>query len=387
MADRVLITGARSAAALDLARDFAAAGWEPHLADSVPSAMVRWSSLAHQVHRYPAPRQQGKAFQTRIAEMQDEHDFALIVPSCEEVFHLAAPSLHRILGTRLFAPQLPLLRTLHDKLAFAHTAAQLGLQAPESHPIDQPEDLGKFLGDSHQWVFKPRFSRFGDKALIAPSADRVEQLAASHVAGWLAQRCIGGEEACFHAVAHNGRLIGFAAYGSDWRLGGGARFAFEPLSAARSAALRDIAERLAVGAAIHGQFACDVMFDPAEVPYLLECNPRATSGIHLLCGTGQLARGMADGSTMPPNITQTAFLGPAMVLFGLPQALIRGTLREWRICWKAGRDVISRPGDRAPLLGAMLDAARFTLNGWAHGISTNAATTRDMEWNGEELDE
>jgi hypothetical protein len=83
---------------------------------------------------------------------------------------------------------------------------------------------------------------------------------------------------------------------------------------------------------------------------------------------------------------QTAYLVPAMLLLGLPRALRRLDLAGWRACLAAGRDAISRPGDRAPLAGAVADAAAFLLSGLRHNISTNAATTRDIEWNGEELD-
>jgi predicted ATP-grasp superfamily ATP-dependent carboligase len=147
----VLITGSRAAAALDLARDFAADGWEPHLADSVTSRMARWSKLAASHHLYPPPKQQGAAFRARICELVDQHRFDLVVPTCEEVFHLAAPSLHVRLGERLFAPALPTLRRLHDKLAFVEACRDWGLPAPESHLIENRADLAPFVAASPQW--------------------------------------------------------------------------------------------------------------------------------------------------------------------------------------------------------------------------------------------
>jgi hypothetical protein len=40
-----------------------------------------------------------------------------------------------------------------------------------------------------------------------------------------------------------------------------------------------------------------------------------------------------------------------------------------------------------PFLGALVDSAKFSLSGLAKGISTTAATTHDIEWNGEEFDQ
>ncbi len=386
MAKKVLITGARAAAALDVARDFAADGWEVHLADCLTARVARWSRVPARHHYYPPPRQQGAAFRARIADLVEEHDFALVVPTCEEVFHLAAPSLHQQLGVRLFAPNLAMLRRLHDKRAFAGACNDWGLSAPETHSIESRGDLAPFQAASREWVFKPQFSRFGDCALIAPNAAELSHIEPSPMRPWIAQRCIRGEEVCFHAIAYHGRLTGFAAYRSDWRLGGGARYAFEPLVQRRHLCLHDIAAQLALRGGLHGQFACDVMFDALDIPYLLECNPRATSGVHLLSGNGALAQAISQGTPMPKATGSRAYLAPAMWLFGLPLALRKRRLAEWRALLATGTDAISRVGDRTPIAGALVDAARFFATGLRHGISTNAATTFDIEWNGEEME-
>ena len=179
MARRVLITGARAAVALDTARDFADAGWEVHLADSVPSRMARWSALRAQHHAYPAPRQRPSDFAAWIERLADAHQIDRIVPTCEEVYWLAAQPLREALGDRLFAPDLATLRSLHDKFAFAQTAQGWGLNAPESRPIDTQDDLAELADASSEWVFKPRFSRFGESALIGPEAKALRSIRAT----------------------------------------------------------------------------------------------------------------------------------------------------------------------------------------------------------------
>ena len=386
MAERVLITGARAAAALDIARDFLAAGWEVHLADCVRSRLGRWSNLPLHHHAYPAPRSAPEGFREHMVELAQEHGIDLVVPTCEEVFHLASPSLHALLGERLFAPGIKALRTLHDKLAFAQNCQEHGLTAPESLAVDDRHTVTQLVQNSVEWVFKPRFSRFGESTLIAPQPRDLANLTPTPQTPWMAQRLIAGEEVCFHAVAHRGKLVAFAAYRSDWRLGGGARYAFEPVGRGQAEQLRAIAETLAERVVIQGQFACDVIFDAGGMPHLIECNPRATSGVHLLTGDGDLARAMAGGIEVPETADRSAYLAPAMWIFGLPLALRMDRLREWRRLRARSRDAISRPGDRLPAAGSLADAAVFFLKGLRHGISTNAATTFDIEWNGEELD-
>lgn len=382
----VLITGARSAAALDIARDFSTAGWRVHLADSTVSLMARWSSLDIRHHRYPSPRQEGAAFRSWVAGAVKEFGVDLVVPTCEEIFHLATAPLHDALGERLFAPPQETLRRLHDKLLFAQAARTWGLPTPESIAVGSTADLDRFMADSSEWVFKPRFTRFGGSTLIGPDARSLAALADAIDDGWMAQRRIRGDEASLHFIAHRGTLCAFAAYGSGWRLKGGASYAFEPVSQARAEHLHSLAEALVHGGNLHGQFGCDVMFDEAGEAMIIECNPRATSGVHLLAGDGALARAIGDGASLPPRDQPTAYLGPAMVAFGLPHALASGRISEWRACLANGRDAISRRGDRMPFLGALVDSAKFSLSGLAKGISTTAATTHDIEWNGEEFE-
>lgn len=386
MAERVLITGARAAAALDLARDFVAAGWEVHLADCRVSHMARASRLPLHHHLYPAPVTERAAFREAIATLVEGEGIDLVVPTCEEVFHLAAPALDRPLGERLFAPGLATLRQLHDKLAFARACAAWGLPVPESHALEGPDDVVRFSAEASDWVFKPCFTRFGDEALVGPAPAALARISPSPEMPWLAQRRIRGSEMCFYAVARHGTLVAFSAYRSGWRLGGGASYAFEPLEKSEAAHLRAIAARLAEAAKIQGQFACDAMIDSGGQPFLIECNPRATSGVHLLTGSGALARAMAGGERIDHQGDTPAYLAPAMAVYGLPQALLEGRLRDWARLLAGGHDAISRSGDRWPIAGALRDAAGFFREGRRHSITITAATTRDIAWNGEDLD-
>lgn len=385
MAEAVLITGARAAAALDLARDFVRAGWDVHLADSVCCRMARWSAIPATHHTYPAPRQHRAAFQAAIADLVEQHAITLIVPTCEEVFHLSAPDLKGHLGDRLFSPALDNLRVLHDKLAFSRFAISAGLNPPESHPIEAAQDNIRYLENSAQWVFKPRYSRFGGETLVAPERAKLEELNILQKDKWMVQRRVHGDEVCMHFVAHRGSLVGFAAYQSQWRLGGGASYAFEPVASDIHENLHEMALALTSTGELHGQFGCDAIVDDQGNIHVIECNPRATSGVHLLTGGHGLVAAIAKGQPMHQPPPAPAYLGPAMLVFGLPFAAMSGRLFAWRKLLGSGRDAISQTGDRLPFAGALVDAAAFSIKALRHNISTNEATTLDIEWNGEEL--
>lgn len=382
----VLITGARAPAALDLARAFRAAGHRVHLADCTPCWTARLSSTPSAVHAYASPVRDPEAFAANVASLLDRLKPALVVPVCEEVFHLAAlaerlPALAQI----LFAPSSHTLRILHSKRLFARTCVEIGLPVPETWALDDPADLIG-LPPASTLVLKPEYSRFGVEALIQPDRERVATLAISPQRPWVAQRHVAGTEMSFYAVARAGRLTAFSAYGSTWRERGGASYAFAAPDAQAADALRTLALVLASEIVRDGQFACDVIFDAEGRPWLLECNPRATSGVHLFARDLALARAFhGDGPYVEPLNPPFLYLAPAFGLFGLPASLRARRFIEWKRFCREGRDVIGAPDDRLPVAGALVDSLLFALKAIVSGHSLAAAMTADIEWNGAEL--
>ena len=384
MAERVLITGARAVAALDLARSLRAAGYEPHLADCSPARVARASCTAGPVHRYASPVDRPAAFARDVRELIARLDPVRIIPACEEVFHLAALAGDDGLSGRLFAASPDRLATLHAKDRFADLCRRLALPVPETSMAADRAALAGFTDEAADHVFKPVWSRFGARTLVAPSAVDLAALVPSPDAPWVVQRRILGEEVSFYAVCHEGRITAFCAYGSDWRLRGGASYVFRPLPADQTARLRAMAEALA-DFAVTGQIACDAIIDPAGQPWLIECNPRATSGVHLFDRSAAFGRALMGRGQAEPG-TGTHHLSPALWLHGLPTALRDRRLAAWRSQRRQGSDVIGAPGDRRPVQGALADAAAFGLRAFWRGIPLTEAMTIDIEWNGRPFD-
>lgn len=384
MAERVLITGARAVAALDIARSLRAAGYEPHLADCSAAWLARLSRTGGPVHRHASPVTRPAAFARDIRSLIDRLDPVCIIPTCEEVFHLAAVAEADGVSDRLFAPSPERLATLHAKDRFAALCGRLGLPVPETTVVTDRAALAAFTGDPADHVFKPVWSRFGGRTLIAPTPVALAAVTPSPEAPWVAQRRIIGEEVSFHAVSHKGRVTAFCAYGSDWRLSGGASYVFRPLSTEMTTRLRPMAEALAAFAGT-GQIACDVLIDAGGQPWLIECNPRATSGVHLFGRSAEFGRALTGcGEAEPAKATH--HLSPALWLHGLPTALRNGRLAAWRAQGRNGNDAVAAPGDPGPVLGALADAAVFALRAVRTGRSITSAMTADIEWNGRPLD-
>jgi predicted ATP-grasp superfamily ATP-dependent carboligase len=382
MKRRVLITGARAPVAIDLARSFAAAEYEVHLADSVVPWAAKWSRVGRgHVHRLPAARWAFDDYGSALAALVNQLDPELLVPTCEEVFYVAAAARRHGFANRTFAPDLPTLRTLHSKIRFAEFAHSIGLPAPRTWAVGNPRDVSSLPLCSKQLVFKPEYSRFGTATLLRPDSKRLARL---NFEGqlWAAQEFVEGTEVCLWSAAVRGRVVASAAYRPAWRFGHAASYAFERI---QNPAVEDVARKVAEATGMTGHLSFDIIVTPQGDAVPIECNPRAVSGVHLFDGCAELAQAMMGN--VPPLQPQSAFryLAPAMLVLGAPKALATGRWRVFAADWRRGADVLGRPGDRLPALGALMDAGRFALAGLMRRRSASGQSTDDIEWNGEVL--
>jgi ATP-grasp domain len=375
---RILVTGTRAPAGSDIARLMVAAGHHVHAGDSVPldlaGAIPRVS-----FHRLPAARPSPAAYGRAVAALVAAEGIDLVVPTCEEIFYLAAArdQGHEI---PLFAPDLPTLRRLHDKCRFIELAESLGLAVPWTRRLESRAEALALAERSRDLVFKPIYSRFGTRAMIGRR--HIDGLRPSPEMPWVAQERLEGQEICLYAIADRGRLTAFSAYRPLYRLGQAASYYFEPEEAPDGEAL---ARRLVTALGYSGQIAFDAIRTPEGYLLPIECNPRATSGVHLLadvpglvsCFTGQAGA----GEVLRPQVGKPVMLASAMILFGLPRALAGG-LGAWRRDFARARDVLApaRLNRRALQVFAAYGAEALRRR-----TSLRAVATRDIEWDGEAI--
>lgn len=365
---KILLTGIRSPVTLDLAACFSACGHRVHGADSLNLSVAR--SALDSMHVCAPPAQRFDAFAADAEALVSRLQPDLIIPLCEDIFHwqLAAQSRE----WPLFAPSLPVLMQLHSKYAFVELALSLGLRAPDTRRLVD----GESVEAPDRYIFKPEFSRFG--ACIVSRPRHMPALQASPENPWLRQDFIAGEDISFHAIARDGRLRAFTAYRSVWRARGGASYHFAPVELGLACDLEAIAAKLAAGTGLTGQFACDLRRDGDNQLWLIECNPRATSGLHLLAHDlkGLCNAFVAREAQICRDDGGPACLAPAMWLYGLPTAFKNGQLRAWQHDLRHSRDVLAARG-----WAAMSDAARLATQAALSGRSLQAFLTADIECN------
>ena len=382
MVERLVITGARAPAALDIARSLRAAGFEVHMADCVPARIARWSCAPTAVHRHASPVREPARFAADMRGLLDRLDLTAVIPTCEEVFHLSALAEADGWSSRVIAPPMDRLTRLHHKGQFADLCQTLGLSVPNSTTATDADAL-MMQATRGQVVVKPAWSRFGSRTLIEPTPQQLALVSPSPDQPWIVQNRVRGEEVSLYAMAHEGQMSAFSAYRSDWRTRGGAAYVFEPLTGGVLDRLRDMASTLAsfVGT---GQFGCDAIVDATGKPWLIECNPRATSGVHLFDRSAEFGRALLGCGIADP-VPDDWRNGVMLDSFGLVEVLRTRRLSTWRTDRGRSKDIVSAAGDPLPPLGALMDAAGFGLRALASGQGLAEAMTADIEWNGQPL--
>lgn len=327
---RVLVTGARSPAAPDVVRYLSGHGHRVTVSDSLFFPLARGCRDAAGYLRYPPARTNFAAFSHWMTCAATAFDW--IWPCCEEVFWLA-----KIPGLPLFAPRFERLHQVHrkDRLVDLVNGLVPDVSAPSSRAFG-----GGDLPADH--VAKPVYGRFGHRTVIGPASLPVTGPGEA----WIQQALIRGSERCLHLIAHAGHLIERVVYRDPHRTGTRPCYAFTRDS---NEALNAFAHRFCESTRWTGQIGFDIITDLQGHHWVIDANPRATSGMHLI---------QRPGSSM-------------VALPGIHR-LNRGMSRAPR-----PTNALTAPGDNGPAWLAPLTSLELIAR---HGWPLEHAATADLQW-------
>lgn len=374
---RVLITGARAPVALHLLRLLAGAGHEVHLADSLRQPLAAASVLHQGCHLLPPLRVDMAGAAEALQLLLRDQRIDCVIPTCEEVLYLGQIWRDHAMPAPLFAPDFALLEQVHNKHRFVMLCEALGLPAPRTRLLQSKADVTALAPEAQSLVFKPVWSRFATQTMIRPA--RLDRIIPSPAAPWVAQEFIAGQELCVYAVAHAGQVTALSAYRGLIRAGLGASVCFAPV---QDAGVTDFVTRFVAGTAWTGQISFDLIRQDDGTVLPIECNPRATSGLHFFRDPAFFAAAISGTGTAIPDVMRPQGVPLAVWLYGLPQVMRKGGWQAFRDARATVGDVMDWPGDRfgvAKQLRPLAEIARIALR---DRISLQKAATRDIAWDG-----
>ncbi|MEY9094118.1 ATP-dependent carboxylate-amine ligase [Paenibacillus sp. RC84] len=416
----VLLTGCRSYAALDLARRFRDSGWNVYAADSVKFPVCRGSRAIKEFFHVPSPREGYREFIAALAAIIRSAGIDLLLPTSEEIFYIAHGREELARYCRVFCDDFEVLNSLHNKWNFSGLTEGMSAQTPETKLLISAAQL-KELGDPSAFAFKPVYSRFASEALLAPSR-LPEGFAPSAHRPWIAQRYIRGRELCSYHLAVDGEIAAYGSYEPLYRLGQASGYYFKPVHREK---IDRFAAELVRKLDFTGHVAFDYIEDKDGTLHVLECNPRATSGLHLAdtaglmkpfgrrgerlseVTEGKLFAGSrtslenpaairislgslgSPGSPGSPECPKPAeappMIGYAMLANPFYHGFSPSGIGRWFHDFRHGRDVLfSRQDPWVPLLHAG-SLAETVFDSLRRRIPFKDAATADIEWDGEAL--
>jgi hypothetical protein len=269
-AHKILILGARAPISLELSRQFAKAGHRVVLADSLHYPASRWSRYVERFVLLPPPAQAFEAYVEALIALIKKENITDCLPTCEEVFYVS--QCRDQLPAKVWTDRFELLVQLHHKHRFLELATGF-FSIPKTLTCTDFKDWDH----CEKYVFKPVYSRFGHQVLIGKNKELCAAPQANP-ADWIAQERIIGKEICIYSIWDAGVMKGYACYVPKHRIGPGAGIFFEPIFHQSS---YEAVEGLGKKLQFTGQLSFDVIIKEDQV-FVLECNPRGTSGVHLL---------------------------------------------------------------------------------------------------------
>nr|MBO2497832.1 hypothetical protein [Bacillota bacterium] len=372
------MTGGRAPVALHLARLFREAGFRVLSAESMKYPLLSFSNAVDRCFSLPGPAVDEAGFVEGLASLIREHAVDWLIPTCEETFYVA--KYRRELGSfcRVLADDLDTLARLHHKGVFIEELKRAGELVPKTAVVCDLSDWRRAVEEiPFPAVLKPAYSRFATQVhfLEEPAAEPPVSLDRP----WVLQERIPGPQFSTYAVAQRGRLTAYSCYRRVFRVGTGSSITFrhepEPL-------LYRWTERLVKRYRYTGQIAFDfIRSDEDGKYYPLECNPRATSGIHLFTDASlvEAMTGNPPACAFPdPGVK--AMLGIPVLLYGWRQE----KPRKWLKTLATHRDVIFDRRDLLPSLGQGISLLYLCMTALRRRIPLLKLTTWDIEWEGEE---
>ena len=380
---RILLTSPRAPVALDLARRFRLAGDEVYLCECLRFCSGRFSRAATRFYLTPAPRTNPKTYIQAINDIIKKNQIDLLVPTCEEVFYVAAYKDQ--IECDVFVSELQSLKTLHNKWTFSQTIDDVSVRVPSSVRISSASDLEPFKKRCHEFVFKPVYSRFASETLIGPSTKQLDRISISETKPWIAQQLVSGKEVSTYSIARNGRLLAHCSYRSLFRAGVGAGICFE---AEPNDVITEFTARFVEKFNFTGQIGFDFIIDSNDQVWALEANPRATSGLHLFEENGLLVdaiKGSASERLLEPDDQTCKQVAVAMMSFGLKDAVKKNQLGLYLRKLIASPDIVFRWSDPVPFLALPLTLGELYWIAVRNRMSLQQATTADIQWDGEAI--
>ncbi|MDN4494847.1 ATP-grasp domain-containing protein [Ureibacillus aquaedulcis] len=383
MSINILLTGGRAPATYYLARLLKEQGDNLFMAESLPRHLCMRSNMFEKVLRVCSPNENRHAYIQDLIKIIKKYKIELLIPTCEEVFHIALAHEQLSEYCRVFCEPLNKLKIFHHKGLFINTLRDKFsefIHVPCTSVIDTTKTIDRAeISDyleansihlDNEYVCKPAYSRFGTEVSFKKGAE-IPDLLYQKKNLWVIQEKIEGQQICTYAIADKGLMLMFSAYQTNDSVGLGATIYFEPFANRK---LEEFVRHYIEEYQYTGQIAFDLILNGKGDFYPIECNPRTTSGICLfpLAKQKQIPKSYRVG-------TETTMLSLAMLQTLFSKNILKQIYKMTR-----AKDIVWNSKDPRTFFSQISSFIYLLNESRKRKISSYQMSTLDIEWNGEE---
>lgn len=363
---RILITSPRAPVSLEWIKIAQRSRHDVLLVDSLDYPIAKFYKNTRYI-KVPSPVLDFRAYQEEMLLLLAQVD--MVIPTCEDIFYLSHVRDQCPHDVIFLMPKSKLLFQLHHKIDFFEC-----MNTYVENPISQLITCKEQIVCKEKSLLKPVFSRFGRDVIREVTPKSIENIKISTIHPWVQQQFISGHALCNYAICEHGQVIAHIVYRPKYLFNQAAATYFEYTQDARC---NDFIQQFAKENDYHGQVAFDFIDDGQKL-YVLECNPRATSGLHLLAETLEITK---DGNLIQKRMPKKRSyrIGWTLYLFFGFQALCKGQLKQLHYDHQRAHDVTQGLAFYAPLF-ALYEMIKRMIYFWK---PLSSVSTFDIEYNGD----
>jgi len=341
--------------------------------------MARNSRSVERFYTHPSPRESLLKFSRFIQHVIAKEAIDVLIPTCEEVFYLAAIKHDIEPRCEVFCPDFDVIRQLHSKLDILTLCAGLGISIPKTQ-VMTPGNLTDDAALSGA-VVKREFSRFGTGVWLSPTIAGMGVLSRDHSARYIMQEKISGTEICTYAISVDGVVHADVMYRPSYRVRKSAGVYFTPIE---NALISTFVQAFCAKHKYTGQIGFDMIINDQGI-YVLECNPRATSGMHLLAQINMASIILDKRSPSATASIQPKMIRAAMWLMSVPVACVTRRVRSCLHDMSLAKDVLYQKNDQKYPCYLLLSFLELLIISIKKRVSLRSASTADIEWDGDKM--
>jgi len=311
---KILLTGARSPITLDLARLLSYSGHEVYASDTSNIHVCRYSNAIKQSFTIPSPRFHPDHFIETLISITQEKKIDFLIPNWEEIFCLSKSIDQFPKYCKIFCSPFDLLNTLHSKWLFSQKLKELGLNVPRTYLISSIQQL-QDVPFKDSYILKASYSRAAQRVFKVFPNKPLPGFTILPNNPWIAQEWIRGKKYCCYSVCYNGKVNAHSTYPVEFSIDESSCLTFEAVNHPK---ILQWVQLLVEKIGYTGQISFDFIESADGKLYAIECNPRATSGLHLFEKKDEIDRSFFNKNQqlITPKVGTRRQIATGMVIYG-----------------------------------------------------------------------